>query len=336
MPDPVDDLPPSIQERVREILANQVEGGEARFKKSQDWSGVSGQRAISQLIQEAGIKTTDPRWIAVHDYGQALYYGQGPSSLTTKPPSAPSDESNEPGPCVTQGHRNMVAWMATPAFHEIVRLHQEVCGSKMSIYFRPTAQGVVRLALHPKAPAYVGFQNGDDDSSYTLRPGCLVPTIESLQERVCAFEAWLPQVKRPSIEEQGVIRLLRDAVDGDLSLPWLGNGWVLLHHEWRWAGRGAGKKSDILAVCVPTKQLGIVEFKSDEIELPTARLQVDEYGGFWNQQAGELAPFFSQLLQTMGALYGNDMMRQSAVEARPAQLFVGIAPLKGGARISKR
>jgi hypothetical protein len=336
MPDPVDDLPPSIQERVREILANQVEGGAARREKNKDWSGVSGQRAISQLIQEAGIKRTDPRWIAVHDYGEALYYGRDPSSLATKPPSAPSDESDEPGPCVTPGHRKMVAWMATPAFRDIVRLHQEACGSTMSIYFRPTDQGVVRLALHPKAPAYVGFQRGDADSSYTLCPGGLVPTVKALQKLVRAFEAWLPQVTRPSMEERGVIRLLRDAVDGDLSLPWLGDGWVLLHHEWRWAGRGAGKKADILAVHVPTKQLGIVEFKSDEADLPESRVQVDQYGGFWKQQAGELAPFFSQLLQTMGAVYGNDMMRQGAVEAKPAQLFVGIAPLSGDARIAKR
>ena len=308
MPDLVDDLPPSIRDRVREILANQVAGGAARFQKNGDRSGVEGQKAISRLVQEAGIRNTDPRWINMHAHGEALYYGRDPSSQAIRPPSASSDEFDPSRPWFTQGHRKMVAWMATPAFREIVRVHREACGATMSIYFRPTDQGVVRLALHPKAPAYVGFQRGDDDSNYMLRPGCLVPTIEALQERVRAFEAWLPQVKRPSIEEQGVIRLLRHAVDGDLSLPWLGNGWVLLHHEWRWAGRGAGKKADILAVYVPTKQLGIVEFKSDEVELPTAGLQVDEYGGFWNQQAAELAPFFTQLLQTMGAVYGNDMM----------------------------
>jgi hypothetical protein len=36
MTDPVDDLPPSIQERVPEILANQVEGG-ARVRFSPRW-----------------------------------------------------------------------------------------------------------------------------------------------------------------------------------------------------------------------------------------------------------------------------------------------------------
>ena len=117
--------------------------------------------------------------------------------------------------------------------------------------------------------------------------------------------------------------ILRAALDGDLSLRDLGTGWVFLHQEWRW--RTEGGKSDILAVHLPTSRLGIVEFKSDENEMPTARTQVDEYGAYWARHAQELAPFFTELLRALGAAYGNDMMANATVSPDPAHLFVGVA-----------
>lgn len=226
---------------------------------------------------------------------------------------------------VTQGHRRVVAWMATSALRDLVDIHRVACGSKMSIYFRPTDQGLVRLALHPQAPGYVGFRTDAKDKTYLLRPGCLIPWEAMLQERVRAFEAWLPKMKRASDEEQGVIPWLRAAVDGDLSLPSLGDGWVFLHQEWRWTMKGTSQKSDVLAVHVPTGRLGIVEFKSTKYELSTARQQVDQYAGYWGHQAQELAPFFTDLLRAMGAAYGNEAMCRGRVDAGPAQLFVGVA-----------
>ena len=238
---------------------------------------------------------------------------------------------------MTQGHRRVVAWMATPVFRELVVVHRAACGTKMSVYFRPTEQGLVRLALHPRAPSYVGFRTDAKDKTLLLRCGCLVPSQASLQERLYAFEAWLPQMRRVSDEEQGVIPWLRAAVDGNLSLPSLGDGWVFLHQEWRWAeNNDTCLKSDILAVHVPTGRLGIVEFKSTESKLPVARQEVDDYAGCWEHQAQKLAPLFTGLLRAMGAAYGNEAMSRGKVDPGPAQLFVGEASPQHGTRVWPR
>ncbi|MEI8195411.1 MAG: hypothetical protein WCI73_05830 [Phycisphaerae bacterium] len=218
----------------------------------------------------------------------------------------------------------LVGWQLRHS--EIVTRHREACGNRMTIYFRPTDQGVVRIALHLKAPGYVSFRIDASDNTFLLRPFCAVPSVSSLQERLDAFESYLPTMTRGPEEEQGVIPFLRSALDSDLSLPNLGPGWFFLHQEWRWAlDGGKGKKSDILAVHVPTGQLGIVEFKSSEAKLPEARCQVDEYADLWRRHAGELAPFFTDLLRAMGAAYGNDSLLNVKVNSGPAKLYVGVA-----------
>jgi hypothetical protein len=234
---------------------------------------------------------------------------------------------------ITPGHRRVLAFMATPAFGEMVAEHRRVCGDRATIYFRPTDKGLVRVGLHPLAPGYVGFRTDTDDDGYLLTDPETPPTTEEITARLAAFEAWLPTVRRRSVEERGVIPWLRRALDGDLSLSDLGPGWVFLHQEWRFVDeKGTPRKSDILAVHLPTGRLGIIEFKASDMVPPEARLQVQAYGRFWQAHATELAPFFTEMLRALGVAYGNADAARGRVGPQPAALFVGM--VGHGGRVS--
>lgn len=123
-----------------------------------------------------------------------------------------------------------------------------------------------------------------------------------------------------------MIPLLRAALEGSLWLKDLGAGWAFLHQEWRFRDEvGQGKKSDVLAVHLPTGRLGIVEFKSAKADLPEARAQVAAYGRYWQRDGAELAPLFSRFLRAQGAAYGNPAAASASVKHVPAALFVGLA-----------
>lgn len=76
MHDPIDSLPAEIRDTVRRILEDEVAGGNARYQKTKCRRGVQGQKAISRIMQDAGVSKSDPRWKAVNKYGQDLYYGR--------------------------------------------------------------------------------------------------------------------------------------------------------------------------------------------------------------------------------------------------------------------
>jgi hypothetical protein len=104
--------------------------------------------------------------------------------------------------------------------------------------------------------------------------------------------------------------------------------------EWRFLNPyGTGKKSDVLALHLPTGRLGIIEFKSSEDALDEARDQVDEYGQYWRRDAATLAPFFTKLIQAMGAAYRNHDAASGRVSPEPAELFVGVASPDRGVRV---
>ena len=227
---------------------------------------------------------------------------------------------------VTTGQRQVVAFMATQAFRDTVVAHREACGARSAVYFRPTDKGLVRIALHPEAPGYVGLRTGGDDDGFVLRVGMPLPSVPEIVERLAAFESWVPSMKRRSHEERGVIPWVRRALESGLSLPELGPGWVFLHQEWRFVDeRGQSRKSDVLAVHLPTGRLGIVEFKSAEAALGEAGFQVRAYGGDWQRDAAELATLFTDLLRAMGAAYGNGEAARATVSTSEAVLFVGVA-----------
>lgn len=235
---------------------------------------------------------------------------------------------------VTPGHRRVVTWMGTSEFRELVAVHQAVLGDDATIYFRPTDKGLVRIALHPAAPCYVGFHAQADDEAHLFASGAAVPITDDLRAHWRSFQTWLPSVRRPSDEERGVIPWLRRALTNSLWLPDLGDGWVFLHQEWRFVdAAGSAKKPDVLAVHVPTGQLGIVEFKSSATELSLARTQVGEYAMLWDRDADELSPLFTELLQALGLAYGNEAAATAVVKADPAALFVGTASPTKAARI---
>lgn len=256
-------------------------------------------------------------------------------------PSSTNTQSARPTPpreavAVKDGHWRTVQWMATQSFHDLVAVHEAVCGEHADIYFRPTEKGLVRIALHPHAPGYVGFRTHGKDKSHLLTPGSAVPTAPEIEDRLRAFEEWLPTVRRRSKEEQGVIPWIRSALANQLRLPDLGQGWVFLHQEWRFIDElGGSRKSDILAVHGPTGQLGIVEFKSDKSALDEARSQVSDYARFWDRDAAQLAPFFTALLHAMCAAYGNNSAAVT-MSTDPAALFVGVASASLGVQVWKR
>lgn len=238
-------------------------------------------------------------------------------------------------PAVTAGHRQVVAWMNTKPFRDIVAIHRKVCGPSATIYFRPTNRGLVRIALHPRAPGYVGFRKQKGDGSHLVSVHSPVPTVRDTEERLRAFESWLPTVRRSSAEEAGVISWISRALEQQLQLPAIGQDWTFLHQEWRFIDEtGKGKKSDVLAVHCPSGQLGIIEFKASERALDAARPRVMHYGRIWDRDAVELAPVFTDLLRAMGKAYGNDAAASATVSRGPAALFVGVASASSGVNIS--
>lgn len=227
-------------------------------------------------------------------------------------------------PRVTAGQRKTIEWMHTRGFQELVQRHEVALAGRASIYFRPTERGFVRIALHPAAPAYVGFGTGDNGCIF--RPASPLPSIERIRSEYEAFEVWLKDVRRVSEEERGVIRWIRSALVRQLYLSELGDDWVFLHQECRFTNAaGIGIKSDVLAVHLTTGQLGIVELKADSSGLPRARQQIAEYGAIWQRDREQLAPLFTSLLRALGGAYNNERASAASVSQQDAALFVGVA-----------
>lgn len=227
---------------------------------------------------------------------------------------------------VSRRHRQTIEWMRTRGFQELVHRHEAALDGRAAIYFRPTDRGLVRIALHPAASAYIGFRAAANDNSHIFRPASAIPSIERIRSDFQSFETWMKEVSRSSDEERGVIRWLRSALEGRLYLPELGDDWVFLHQEWRFTdAEGTGVKSDILAVQLVTGQLGIVELKAESSALVRAREQVEEYGAIWRRDREELAPLFTSMLQALGAAYKNEQASVARVGLQDAALFVGVA-----------
>jgi hypothetical protein len=244
----------------------------------------------------------------------------------------------EPGPssvrALVPGHRAALRFLASPKFTEIKAVYDAACGPGAA-YFRVVDGVLNAIALHPNAPGYVGYRTSQDDKRYVLRPGMAVPTVEAVAEMVAGFEAWLPTMGRSSTEEQTLIPWLRRALASQLWLPELGPDWVFLNQEWRFIGDdGVGRKSDVLAVHLPSGTLGIVEAKSRPQQLSEAREQVQHYQRYWLRDQEELAPFFTDLLRAMGRLYGNAEAARAEVARAPSVAFF-LAPGAAGVSVQR-
>ncbi len=244
-------------------------------------------------------------------------------------------QPEEPGnDALKSGHWSAARWLDSPTFAQVKAAYDEACGPG-AVYFRVVDGVLNAIALHPNAPGYVGHRTSHEDKGYVLRPGMAAPPLDNLRQRHAAFEAWLPTVGRVSAEEQAIIPWLSRALRNQLWLPELGPGWAFLNQEWRFIGDdGKGRKSDVLAVHLPTGQLGIVEAKSSVNQLGEAEAQVRDYQRFWQRDQHELAPFFTSVLRTMGRLYGNQGAAAASVVAGPAALFVA-APGTNGMRVRR-
>lgn len=248
--------------------------------------------------------------------------------------AAPAANGGARPPAVTPGHRAAVQWLASPKFAEIKAAYDLACGPG-AVYFR-AVDGVINvISLHPSAPRYLGHRTSTADKGYILKPTTAVPDVQELRRRDAEVTRWLLSVGHPKAEEQAVMPWLRGALTGHLWLPDLGPGWALLNQEWRFVDDdGQSRKSDVLAVHLPTGQLGIVEAKSRDAQLPEARLQVRDYARLWRQHARELAPLFTEMLRAMGGLYANPAAAQATVATSPAALFVA-APGPTGLRVEE-
>jgi hypothetical protein len=248
---------------------------------------------------------------------RARYFGEPEAPLATG------------GGALTPGHIRAAEFLGSPEFARTKAAFDEACGRGL-IYFRVVDNVLNAIALHPEAPSYVGHRTGHKNYEHILRPDATPPTIDELRERNRAFEAWLPNVRRSSAEERAVISWLRPALNNHLWLPDLGPGWVFLNQEWRFRGDdGRGRKSDLLAVHLPTGTLGIVEAKSRASQRSEAAEQVQDYQRYWLRDQAELAPFFTSVLQAMGRLYDNPDAAVSSVKPAPSVAFF-LAPSASG------
>lgn len=160
-------------------------------------------------------------WAATLQQRYSLPTTTIPPAPSTKPAAAPT-----PASPVTNGHRQVVRWMRTPAFRELVAAHREVCGQAMSIYFRPTDKGLVRIALHPKAPGYVGFSANSGDGTHLVRPGGFIPgaaAIDLLTSNVFGLLQYAP----PDVALLPWFAMAANPLDGQKLADWLPPGTTL-------------------------------------------------------------------------------------------------------------
>ena len=251
---------------------------------------------------------------------------RGTCAVALPESTTPSARKN----AVVAGHRKCVALLDTPEFHAYAKRCDAVVG-RGRIYFRATDSGVVQIALDANAPGFVGFRTSADDGGHLLRPGGSLPGESELADRWRGFQRWLPSVRRESAEEQAVIRWLHRALRNQLRLPELGEGWVFLNQEWRFLdAAGKGKKSDVLAVHLPSGTLGIVECKDAASKRDTAMAQLEMYTQAWAQDGPVLAPFFTQQLRAMGRLHGSvGATSATGVSLGPAAQFFAWPRLGG-------
>lgn len=222
---------------------------------------------------------------------------------------------------VREGHWRSIRWMASSDFTTLKNTYERVLG-KGGVYFRSTDRGVVVIVLDEHAPGYVGFRTSQQDEGHLLRPGSAVPSELQVRTRYAAFQVWLPTVRRGSAEERVVISWIRRALQNQLALHELGDDWVFLNQEWRFVNDGGqGKKSDVLAVHLPTGRLGIVEAKDSSTKLQEACHQLKTYARFWNRDKNILAPYFSEQLHVQGLLYDSHTAAHGRVSLEPAALF---------------
>jgi hypothetical protein len=222
-----------------------------------------------------------------------------------------------------RGHWKILDYMASPDFAEHVAARDQALGPGR-LFYRLTEEGVKMIGLHDEASCFVGFRSDRPGHSHILVARTPCPSQDELRARWQAYENYLAQVVRKSLEEQGVIPILRSALLDQLMLRMFGPDWALLAHEWRFLNDdGRGKKSDLLMVHLPTGRLGIVELKSKVSDLDDAAIQVRDYARFWARDAEVLAPFFSRMLQVQGRLFGNEAATNCVVSTQSARLFVG-------------
>jgi hypothetical protein len=254
-------------------------------------------------------------------WAQALMDRYFPVGLKNRTPIETNMNMNRGIIPVRQGHRDAVRWMASDHFAEMKQLYDRVIGDGC-VYFRPTEKGVVIIALDEEAPGYVGFRTGSEDNGHELASGSSVPLEDELRKRQIEFKRWLQTVRRSSVEERAVISWIRKSLTNRLVLPGMEKFWIFLNQEWRFIdGSGRGKKSDVLAVQVPTGRIGIIEVKASRSQRSTAVGQVKQYAAYWQRDLKELQPYFTEVLHMMGKLYGNHWAFESSVSDEPAALF---------------
>ena len=222
---------------------------------------------------------------------------------------------------VRQGHKDTVRWMNSESFTEMKLLFDRVTG-KGGVYFRPTDRGVVIIVLDEEASSYVSFRTEAEDQAYLLAVGSPVPAEDDLRRRYRAFAIWLAGVQRSSEEERAVIPWIRSSLSSNLLLPGMDSQWLFLNQEWRFQDEnGKAKKSDVLAVQMPTGRLGIIEVKNSYSGKERALEQIRQYGSFWQRDQKELQSFFTDVLNMMGKLYDNQWAMTAQVSNEPAALF---------------
>jgi hypothetical protein len=253
------------------------------------------------------------------EWTEAMFERYFPPNLTNVQPLR--TEAN--ALAAQQSHHDCVDWMRSRDFAAYKRLCDKIVGPGR-IYFRATGNGIVQIALTDDAPGYVGFRTNHSDRGHLLKPHGTLPGREHLERRWQEFSNWVTSVRRISAEEQAVIPWIRRALTSGLRLDEMGDGWIFLNQEWRFLDSdGNGKKSDVLAVHLPSGRLGIVEFKDALSKRSEAVDQVAGYRDFWMRDREVLADFFTAQLRAMGNLYGNEEAVAAHVRLIEPVLFFG-------------
>lgn len=220
---------------------------------------------------------------------------------------------------VRDGHLQAVAWYGSPEFAAIKLAFDEAWGPGR-VYFRVVDGKVNAISLIDRAPKVVGIRTHEEDSRFVLSPWQGIPTHEDLITWHKEHTAWMRGVSY-SDEGSAVARWLNTILAGGLQVPALGKDWVFLNQEWNF--NQCHDLPDVIAVYLPTGQIGIVEAKADngEKKRQAARNQLATYQAAWLRDGEELAPLFTDMLQANARLYGCKAAESVVVTTEPAHLF---------------
>jgi|GEM_PF-840234 len=237
------------------------------------------------------------------------------------------------GKVVRPGHYQTLKYMSSMEFMAI-RARFTAVPEFGGVYFRPLDSGVRMVDLHARSPKpRIGIGEGTQS---LLKRGTTLAMIESsIPDRIAYLKDVRARQVSASQENQLEAGLIREAQKHHLIMPGFPDRLRFIHSQWRIDRPGGNGQqfTDLLAVDLKSRTLVLIELKREK-DL-SALPQVQGYLNYFQENADELNPFFTELARLMGELYdcpelasiGQVATAQAALAAWPGWLGLKVEGL---------